>query len=535
MTDNTQGDALGFMFKLRSENLPPEVIKQCLEASKEIYGIDDQTIDLISATSETWEQDEALKAVIDKEGQISPLKDNNIKRLKEVYESSEGLVKSLAKTILLSAQRQYDHFAIASSLATISAAAQGSYLAPSILGGPASNLSLYQIITAPAASGKDHYLTSVKSILSEVDERLVADSFGSIYGMTSTFYGFNSRLSIIDEIQDEFAKLGRNKGDYLSQIFTSYKKLFNNLSSIDPVHTRDRSSPKILQPKFSFIGAGTGSGLQSNTDAEFLSGGLQSRIAIYPMLDLPDKKTVKTLAIRSLDVSALKKIMTNGINADGFHTKINEQMAKIHTAGKIGSQPCPDHVPALIAQDIMEIDDDAKMLLLEFMKLQELRYKKLVLKDKSGSEISAASVIDRSVQMALKFSAIHGLGKTWDVRDFKRPRIDLNDAKWGINLASTLADIAAQAIDLNTGDREEVLKIKRVLSKFKKGCTMSELIKGTRYPSWKITTEVFDLLLSGEIHLISKDGELYKFNSSSDQRMWKMPYGYKVCLHNADD
>jgi len=351
--------------------------------------------------------------------------------------------------------------------------------------------------------------------------------------MITAFYGFNSRISLIDEVQDEFSKLSRNRGDYLNQIFTTKKMLYNNLDSIEPILTRDRSTPTIHLPKYSFFGVGTGSGLYSATDDEFVSGGLQSRIAVYPMMSLADKTQAKPLAVSSFDTQALKRILTTGANSESFNLCQYEQIKKIQSAGKVLTEPIPDHVPAVSPQVVLEMEHDASIVFTAFMKTQEARYRALVEMDKAGSEVSPASVIDRSVQMAVKFASLHGLGKTWDSRSHKRPKIDVDDAKWGISLASTLADIAAESIDFSSGDRPELLKIKRVLSS-NGGCNLTGLICGTKLRSSQIHQEVFELLCRGEVSIKLKNDQPYTFNSDNDPRLFKVPHGSKVFLQGVD-
>ena len=78
-----------------------------------------------------------------------------------------------------------------------------------------------------------------------------AISLGSSYGLRAMLYGFNSKISVIDEMQDEFNKLS-NKGasPYLQMILTDMKILSNGTDNLSATTTKDKTYPEIKYPRY---------------------------------------------------------------------------------------------------------------------------------------------------------------------------------------------------------------------------------------------------------------------------------------------
>jgi len=386
--------------------------------------------------------------------EISHEKEKNIvtpeyvKEIKDIFNTGcAGLVKTLADKIYVSSIFPYEHFALASSLAIISGCAQGGHSLTPITNEKVyakGGLNLYQWLLAPSGAGKDHYLQSVNNILAGVDERLVSPKFGSVQGLRQSFYQFNSRVSCIDEMQDEFRKLTAQPGSYLEQILTEMKELSNNPNALYGTVLKDKSYPKINFPRYSLFSVGTTSGYLKYLNGNLIEDGLLSRFVIWPEFPISKRHSEGEIELSASEKGHLRDLFEIGLLDNSADTnewwyeapkKFNEAVAPSH---EIQTDP---------KKFIIGYEKEARNKLLSFTMARDSLHRKMANDRKSEANLSPGSVMSRSSQFAIKFSAIHAIGR-------RAHKIDTIDAEFGVRLALVLSNCLATQIDDNAADSQ---------------------------------------------------------------------------------
>jgi hypothetical protein len=187
----------------------------------------------------------------------------------------KGLVSDISQYMLDSAVREYPQFAIASAMQIIAACAQGTYTLPD--GRP---LCLYQILLAPASSGKGAYLAAAKRILMEVAQQMVSSEPGSREGLRHGLQEWNARAILVDEVQDFFAKLASDN-PHIQGIGTDLKEIWSGVEKLQSIATKSNISEAVLNPLVSFYGTGVIKETAQHFCGSTAGGGLFSRFQIF--------------------------------------------------------------------------------------------------------------------------------------------------------------------------------------------------------------------------------------------------------------
>jgi hypothetical protein len=189
-----------------------------------------------------------------------------------------GVLGDLAKVFLASALHKHPKFAIASSLLTASALAQGNYCTP-VHGG---RLGLYYLLTAGASAGKEFYGSRPLDIVRSVDARRVMGVPMSSQAIRAELNSCNSRIFYLDEgLRWLSLKVESRQPndkmviDDLLQIWGGSRRILEGYST-----KRDADkTPPVTNPLLSVIACGTTEKLTTllRKNLEFIEDGLMSR------------------------------------------------------------------------------------------------------------------------------------------------------------------------------------------------------------------------------------------------------------------
>jgi hypothetical protein len=189
-----------------------------------------------------------------------------------------GVLGELSKLFLASALHKHPNFAIASSLLTASALAQGNYCTP-VHGG---RLGLYYLLTAGASAGKEFYGSRPLDLVRSVDARRVMGVPMSSQAIRAELNSCNSRVFYLDEGLQWLAMKVESRqpndrmiiGDLLS-IWGGSRRILEGYST-----KRDQDkTPPVTNPLLCVIGCGTTEKLITllRKNIEFIEDGLMSR------------------------------------------------------------------------------------------------------------------------------------------------------------------------------------------------------------------------------------------------------------------
>jgi len=430
-----------------------------------------------------------------------------IGELNRLYKLAPPLLRDLADEILTTAKRPYPHFAMASALSIVSGVAQGCYGVPNFSNSSLidDSVSLYQIITAGSGAGKEAYLSAVERYLTAVDPRLVSPKAGSSLGVRSFLYVFNTRTMIMDELQDELARIGNNTNSYVAQVLTDLKEIFNAKNSLTSSATKGHCFPTVYLPRVSFFGAGTALGYKKLLSDKFLTGGLVARMIAYPEPELnPDE--FNEGAKVGLDpserlVKALREIMVPFFNheAEQDEAKAWEAIAKINEKGGYN---VPAHVAQIGPSVPVGIDDEAKTIFRAYRRSCDLKTKRYIDDALGEDEVSPASVVARLPQMAKRFASIYALcskpgGST--------PRVNKDAAEWAVGWTQALGEAECRIISESTAKdnyEEAERKIIAFLKKHKGRNTRRKIYQGCRdLKRFYALPSLIQLVFSGRVDM----------------------------------
>lgn len=435
-------------------------------------------------------------------------------QLSEALKMTEGLIKNISNEILSHCDRRYDSFALASAMTIVGAAAQGGFSAPHLMtpGASSGGLSMYNWLIAPSAAGKEAYRQAVMAYVAAIDERLVCPKIGSNYGLRSALFAFNSQVSIVDEMQDEFDRLGGQKSStYLNQVLTEMKELTNDLKELRPVVVKSIRYPAVQSPRYSIYGVGTVEGFIRHLTASLIGGGLLSRFAIWPITEVPSKLFQQRMTeAPEAHVKALKKIFADGLTYEGQTQDHDFELQRFHGLDSVSKKDEPKekvtHKPQNDAsKTVMDCEPEARLMLQEFSHFQEKIYLKLVHENMASTDTSPGSVADRAPRFALKLASVHAVG-------CGRVVINANDASIGIKIAKALADYLCDIVAANAGDTFFDKNCNRLLAKIKKHApepiTKRKLQQNDNLKPKELDACLLTLCQSGRVHAIDSDGVL---------------------------
>jgi hypothetical protein len=450
---------------------------------------------------------------------VKPHRDFNYEaEFAKIIPMLDGITRNLAEQCINSAQRQYPQFAIASAFGIVSAVTQGSFK-PKLVGTDVTKgmLSLYQMCIAPAASGKDHYLNFTDAYIKSVDRRFLASEFGSVQGMVDSFWLFNSRVSVIDEVQDYFEKLSNANNVHLNQIFTLTKKLFNDLDELPNVQTKGKAATVIRSPKYSIFAAGTKKGFVDNLKDKNVSGGLQSRMLVWPEpSDIREiNRSMKSAEVDQTIVECLKEIARFGIAA-GYSLDPYEQETLMSRArdgrSKLTKEEIElirNHEPALDPKHSISFNREAEQLLIDYQDANSKRFSEIHRDE--GMPDGLGSIIDRSSYSAIKLACIHAIGRGTRICERK-------DAQIGISIMDLLTKHIVDIVnELSRNDGEE-LKIIRFIER-KPMCGVRDIDRGLNLRSKDLHQILIRCWLEGKIKAHKIDREILATKNLVDERL----------------
>lgn len=380
-------------------------------------------------------------------------------KLKKCFDLSSGLVREIADTILKHAVRPYEHFALASALQIISGVAQGAVTVPSLddTGSSGGSLCLYQWLSAPSAAGKDCYRRAVELYLGDIDQRLLCPNIGSNMGLRSALYAMNSTVSVIDEMQDEMERLaGPKASSHLTQVLTDMKVLTSAPKFLKAHVVKGAVCPSIDLPRYGVFGVGTSDGLIRHLKGDLIRGGLLSRFTVWlPFRVRPKQGNALLDIIPYSQIERLKRLFEFGLTE---HGRTQDYLTAIKEFNQCteGKTMVPHKIQTEPGKKVLAITAPARMKLIDFTTKQEIIYIDFTNKDLSGTDLSPGSIADRAPAMAIKFAALHALGReSWT--------IETPDVEFGISLAKTLSGSLCDLVAGNAGDSETEKQENKIL------------------------------------------------------------------------
>lgn len=359
----------------------------------------------------------------------------------------KGLVSDISQYMLDSAVREYPQFAIASAMQIIAACAQGTYTLPD--GRP---LCLYQILLAPASSGKGAYLAAVKRILMEVGQQIVSTEPGSREGLRHGLQEWNARAIVVDEIQDFFAKLASDN-PHIQGIGTDLKEIWSGVDKLQSIATKMAISEAVSNPLVSFYGTGVIKETAQHFSGSTSGGGLFSRFQIFFANEvMKAKRETKRTDIASI-CGDLRKIWCLG-KTDAWKDKGIPQWNEYRQMLLLPPAKREMIAPQMKPMYRLRISKEADDLLWEHRQ----HWETYLLND---SDSVSGAIYDRASTSALIYAGCHSLG-------CKRIEITKEDICVGLLFAEKSAE---NAVKLSTDyaaandDENDAKKILRALEK----------------------------------------------------------------------
>ncbi len=317
--------------------------------------------------------------------------------------ASYTLVHDIASSIYASAGAKSEKFAIMSAFHIIGSSAQLSWET-------ASGISpcLYQIMSAPAGYGKDHYRKAIIAFLRAVDPALEAQKPGSVQGFITELISWNSLSFVIDEYDQWMEKILKNPGT--AEIKDHMLSLYIGSTDLSGVQLKRNRTPQIERPRASVIGFCTTKGLISLMTRNILSGGFLSRVLVWDenqiegILEAPKKTYIDPHKIEWLkkiyrpDGDKLQKTKDKN-----FRDYIDAEQKRLDYKHESFYHLC----------HIIEMDDAAKQY------LSELRFmggKRFNLESKRLHEVDGdnTGIISRYVFMVERLASILALSRSMD-------------------------------------------------------------------------------------------------------------------------
>lgn len=189
-----------------------------------------------------------------------------------------GVLGDLSRSFLDAALHKHHNFAIASSLLTASALAQGNYCSP-VHGG---RLGLYYLLTAGASAGKEFYGSRPLDVVRTIDARRVMGVPMSSQAIRAELNVCNSRVFYLDEGLRWLAMKVESKQpndrmviDDLLQVWGGSRRILEGYST----KREQDKTPPVTNPLLSIIACGTTEKLIAllRKNLEFIEDGLMSR------------------------------------------------------------------------------------------------------------------------------------------------------------------------------------------------------------------------------------------------------------------
>jgi hypothetical protein len=437
------------------------------------------------------------------------------------------MVKEIADVILNHCDRPYSHFAIGTALQIIAGCAQGGYSLPALgASGFGMSLSLYQWFVAPAAAGKDAYQRACITYLTEVDSRLRYSDLGSAQGLRSQLFCFNSGTLVIDEFQDEMAKLAKASQSYSSQILTDLKLIANDLPKLPAVALSRYFYPAVQNPRLSLMGLGTTEGFRRVISDSIVGGGFLSRFTVWPVVQ-PSERVYhsKLMSIPKSHEEFLGEIFRQGLTAEGHmqdYEKELKNFLNMHDH-KVSLIHKPQNDPMGI---LFSIQADAISEIKNYTNEVQKKYLSMHANKKlSGADFSSASILDRSPRIAYKAAGIHAIGRG-------NVSIDATDMRFGIALARLLTGWLANEVDQSIGfvshEFARLAKIKSWVLESLRGSPKSykELFRSGNFPTNEVKLALCELSERGMVFLELNNGIRHEL--TMDVFKQRLPNGHKI-------
>lgn len=434
---------------------------------------------------------------------VGPVGEKLLADLAKIPQMAQGMVKEIGETICAHSHRHYPHIGTAAALSIISAIAQGAYRCPSLSpdGKPGGSLSLLSWITGPSASGKDAYLRAVDFYVSEVCESMVFDKYGSNYGLRCSLFCSNAGISVIDEFQDELAKLNNPGATYLRQILTDMKELTNDLDVMRAVKLGKMRYPAIYNPRFSVYATGTYAGFIEQLKGDMISGGLLSRFMVWPITDVPDRvfnSRLDHLPKKQFDF--LRQLYKDGVTDEGELQDIVTEQERFFSTDDNEHRPQFD--PTRYS---MGIEPDAKLMLIDFYNSQGKKYQNYLAQNLASTDISPGSIADRAPRIAEKIASNHALG-------CQRRVVTDVDTNFGIFTARTVSDWLCLQVKSEAGSDSYSRLMAKVaaIAEANPGLALTKTDfhkrTGRNYKAKELHEAIESLVIAGDLEALDREG-----------------------------
>lgn len=357
-----------------------------------------------------------------------------------------GLCREIAQNLLNSSVREYPDFAVAVAMQAIATAAMGTWTLPD--GRP---LCLYQLVLAPASSGKGAYLAGLKNILLTAGEQMMAGEPGSREGLRRQLLEWNARIFCIDEVQDFFAKLASDN-PHIQGIGTDLKEIWSGIDKLQSIATKTTISQSVARPFAGFFGTGTTTETAQYFSGNVSGGGLVSRFAVYFAEDVGPAKRNQERIEWEPQAGQLRKMFHVGKTPEWKQRGIpdwNEYRKKL-----LDPKGCNPEGPQVNPKRRIQINRAADDALWEQRQLWEQH----IMADCHGVE---GAIWDRAATNAIIYAALHAIGMASEI-------ITLDDINIGIELARKAAENAIALSSNYGGEGAPDRDAKRILRALQK-------------------------------------------------------------------
>lgn len=432
---------------------------------------------------------------------------------KSQIENAGVILKALSENLLQHSRIEHHEFALACALQILASCVQGSVSGPT-----GTSLNLYQWLAAPPSAGKDGYKTRMCEILENVREGILMPRYNSVAGFRNCLLAYNSRCAVRDEFHDEYLNVTTSRNEFVREIGTDYKILYNTPTSLEPVVIKASMTPRIEFPFFSLLGFSTTGGLEKASQGEFLSSGMGSRF-LFSFADHhhKEKDPQKTPLCQSV-LSSLKSLAEAGLTMAGKGQKDSiETLASIQRSMVEKSASRVQHTPQISPTKELTIAERVQEL--RKYDIEKTREAMLEVEDEAFQ-----SVWGRKSQHVLRLASLRCLSD-------ERNEILESDYTWAkefVDRSTTAAlqfmgaSVGTTKVDYESGQRvERIVRTLRVLvAKTGGPVTKREILKSCRMEPRALEMLLNHAVFVGLIKCFDKRGtQVYPEKIERGQRL----------------
>ncbi len=396
-----------------------------------------------------------------------------------------GLIGEMADWIMATSMFPCRLFAVTAALTAV-----GTAVGRQVYTGlPRSSSSLYWLMIAPTAGGKDRPQEAVKQLYHAAGlSHLLRSSVSSSAKLGMSLHEQPTQCQIIDEVGKVLRRfVSRNASSQEMALLDDYCSVWGkNLGSFEPEGVTVRTDTSIRQPCLTFLGATTPVNFYSQLRSAQVAGGFLNRFLVVQRHERvepnPDVQPEENVPSRFVDaLRALRTWQDSGLSAPSTQADMAD------------TPPAPFIVPA---------SPEAEALL----KAAQGRGRAMIVQ---SDEDPILEVYARAAEMTKRLAMVLACGRHW--QDMKACRIEAEDVTFASGLVDWSMGSFVQGLRDHMAENEHQANAKMVLGIIRKArrISRSDLYRrvDNRLQAKELTGILANLCEAGKIQMLEERAE----------------------------